>query len=126
MNYANAINAALGIAPAHAPSLPLEGATSPPPAKVRAEQPQDIGRVESGSWCGFNFLVRENGCSTIWPDAGKLVYWHIFFYTDEELRVENARGNVEKRVEICKRAIERFLAGAQVYNGPWHLRNLNP
>lgn len=128
-SFAEAINDALGVStpPAPAPIPTPERAISPAGTRPLAQRVrEDIGRVVSSNHRGFMYIVRENGVTGIYPDCGKFSYWHIFFYTDEELRLDQPGLNVEKRVEIAKKAIDRYLDAGPVYTGIWYLRNLNP
>ncbi len=135
-DYAAAINHALGNVEPPPPPIPEDFPHPVCKSQIKRLLVQrggtdparelDAGISLSGTHCGFLWVVREEGVSGIYPAPGKFGYWQICFYTDEELKLEQPGLNVEVRAEICKRAIERFLAGTPAYTGVWYLRNLKP
>jgi hypothetical protein len=123
--YADAINHALGVATP--PPVPVAPRGRDPLVKVTRTHTQDVGTVYTEQYKGYSIIVREWGVSSISPDPEGFSYWTIFFFTDDELRIENAGGNVQERAAICRRAIDRHEAGTPVWSGSrWWDRNLRP
>lgn len=122
-DYASAINAALGVtspspAPAPATAQPMPSNTRRVFARV-----VDVGRVVEREHRGIQFVVREFGCVTFGqlPLPGN--YWSVYF-TDEELVQEGKRGLDCSRFFAIHNAIDRYLAGAPVWTGPWDERGM--
>jgi hypothetical protein len=117
-DFASAINHELGVKPVYIPP-----AVTPQPVKaiavVHSIGQRDTGKQEYTEYRGYKILVRQFGVTAIHPDPPKFGYWYIHFYTDEELRVEKAADNVEQRMQIAKKAVDRFFDNKPVYEGHW-------
>ena len=126
--YTNAINAALGV-----PVAPVAPGTPNTQWREQAKSAfkrtrtilRDTGKLYAETYNGFLFVVREFGVSTICePAPAPNSYWCVYF-TDDELKLEidvDNLGPFDARVQACRNAIDRMLAGTPVWTDPWYRR----
>lgn len=133
-NYADAINRELGH---EAPAPVIRGfqieRTAPERHARRVSDTHSgssprLGKIESMMYRGVRFVVREHGVLSFWqmPDdchkTGRV--WNCYF-SDEEIAVENQRGNIEGRIANVKAAIDRMHDKTPVWNGLWYKRGIS-